>query len=168
MIPNRPNRGSMTISVLLADGHAIFREGVRTLLETNADFKIIGEAGNGKEVLALAEHLHPDVVVLDYVMPGLNGMDVTWQLHTKQPQTHVVILSMHADKAYILKAIDNGARGYVAKEDIVDHLIKAVRAAAAGRPYFSPCLGVSAILSGIGDKIGCKEKSELYVSLAAA
>ena len=141
----------MTISVLLVDDHPIFREGVRTLLETISEFNIIGEADDGKEALVLAELLHPDVVMLDYVVPGLNGPDVTRALHKKLPETHVVFLSIHADKVYTRNAIESGAKGYIVKYDILDHLLKAVRAAATGHPYFSPCLGVPAISSGKGD-----------------
>ncbi len=130
----------MTISILLVDDHAVFRESVRAVLETAPDFHIVGEAGCGKEALKLAEQLHPDVVVLDYKMPDMNGSDVAWHLAKTQDNINVIILSMHNDEFYVLMSLINGASGYILKEDIVRHLASAVTAAAAGQFYFSPNL----------------------------
>jgi two-component system response regulator NreC len=130
----------MIISLLLVDDHTVFREGVRALLETTNGFHVVAEADNGNEALILAERLRPDVVVLDWVMPGLSGREVLQRLKKQQPEAHVIILSMHADEAYVSSAVQSGASGYILKEDIVGHLAQAVRAAAAGQRYFSPGL----------------------------
>jgi DNA-binding NarL/FixJ family response regulator len=130
----------MTISVLLVDDHTLFRESVRALLTATTDFNVVGEAGDGIDALVIVEHLYPDVVVLDYMMPGMNGVDIMWWLHKQRPETHVVLLSMHNDDAYVAAAIKNGASAYILKEDVVKHLAQAVAAAAAGQRYFSPGL----------------------------
>lgn len=130
----------MPISVLLVDDHVIFRESVSALLQATTDFCIVGEAGDGKEALVLSERLQPDVVVLDCMLPYLNGMDVVLWLRKQQPATHVVMLSMHSAEDYILKSIQHGASGYILKEDIVAHLAPAIAAAAVNQFYFSPSL----------------------------
>jgi len=127
----------MPISILLVDDHAIFRKGIRLLLETRADFHVLGEASSGVEALAMAAELRPDVMILDWVMPGLNGLDV---LRQAQPGVRVVVLSMHSDEAYVASALQNGACAYVLKDNIVNQLIKAVQSAAAGSTYPSPAL----------------------------
>jgi DNA-binding NarL/FixJ family response regulator len=127
----------MTISVLLVDNHTIFRESVRWLLEATTDFSIVGEAGGGLDALAMAERLHPDVVVMDCVMPEISGIEVTLRLCKSQQNTHVVIMSLYDDENYVVKAFQNGASGYILKEDIVAHLAEAVTAAAARQLFFS-------------------------------
>ena len=130
----------MTLSILLVDDHIIFREGVRTFLEATTDFQIAGEAGNGQLALALARRLRPDVVVLDYMMPGMSGLAVVRSLHKHLPETRVVMLSLHDEEFYVLNCIINGASGYILKEDVSAHLALAITAAAGGRFYFSPIL----------------------------
>jgi len=147
----------MPICILIADDHQLFRESLRILLEATTDFCIVGEAQNGRECLALAENLHPDVVVMDYMMPDINGVDVTLRLRKQQPDTCVVILSMHGDACYVSSAIQNGASGYVLKEDSIDHLAKAVNAAAAGQFYFSPGIGEHVSLPGLANGTSAKE-----------
>ena len=132
----------MPISVLIVDDHTIFRESVRSMLETTTDFHIVGEAANGLEALVQTERYHPNVVILDYMMPDMNGMDVTWWLCKRRQDTRVIILSMDDDESYVLNALQNGASGYVLKEDIVTHLEQAIITAAAGQFYFSPCLNL--------------------------
>jgi DNA-binding NarL/FixJ family response regulator len=140
----------MTISVVLVDDHVIFRESVRALLNATTDFQIVGEAGDGKAAMTLSEHLHPDVVVLDCIMPQPNGMEVALWLHQHQPATHVVMLSMHKEEDYVLRSIQNCASGYILKEDIVAHLARAINSAAASQSYFSPSLKENIDLSAIG------------------
>jgi DNA-binding NarL/FixJ family response regulator len=130
----------MPISILLVDDHSIFRKGVRLFLEARTDFQITGEASTGAEALVLAGEQRPNVIILDWVMPGLSGLDVLRKVSHSQPETRVVILSMHSDEAYVTSALENGALGYVLKDDIVVHLAKAVQAAAAGAYYLSPSL----------------------------
>ncbi|HXU55766.1 MAG TPA: response regulator transcription factor, partial [Casimicrobiaceae bacterium] len=99
------------ISVLLADDHAVVRDGLRALLEAQADIEVVGDAANGREVLRLAQQLHPDVVVMDIAMPELNGVEATQQMHDAYPSTQVLILSMHSTTEHIFRALQAGARG---------------------------------------------------------
>lgn len=128
----------MTVSILLADDHQVVRLGLRALLEAEADFKIVGEASDGLEAKALAERLQPDVLVLDLMMPGLNGMEVTRQTRQLSPRTRVIILSMQANEAYVLEALRNGASGYVLKQSNMAELVQAIRQVLEGRDYLSP------------------------------
>ncbi|HEX2981593.1 MAG TPA: response regulator transcription factor [Anaerolineaceae bacterium] len=124
----------MPVDILLADDHHVVRQGLRSLLETQADMNVVGEAANGLETIELVQKLHPQVLVLDIMMPGLNGMEVTRRL---KGQTNIVILSMHANEAYVLEALQNGAYGYVLKDATATDLIQAVRAAALERRFLS-------------------------------
>lgn len=124
----------MPVTILLADDHHVVRQGLRSLLESQPDFKVIGEASDGLETVQLVEKLKPQVVVLDLMMPGLNGLEVARQV---QGNTHVVILSMHANEAYVLEALQNGAYGYVLKDSTAADLVQAVRAAGEGRRFLS-------------------------------
>src|ERR1700681_736931 len=134
------------IRVLLADDHAMVRKGFRLILEAQPDMEIAGEAGNGREAVELAEKLHPDVVVMDVVMPELNGIEATRRLASSSPRTRVLALSMHKDSVYVREILRAGARGYLLKESIDSDLVNAVRAVAKGDGYISP--GVSdAVLS---------------------
>jgi two-component system response regulator NreC len=135
---------SMT-TIVLADDHHVVRQGLRTLLESEPDFRVIGEAGDGLEAVQLVERLQPDVLVLDLMMPSLNGLEVTRQVGQRSPQTRVVILSMHSSEAYVMEALRHGAAGYVIKASSAADLIKAVREVTAGRHYLSPPLSEHAI-----------------------
>jgi len=136
---------SNVVTLVLADDHRVVRQGLRALLEAEPDFRVVGEAGDGLEVVRVIERLRPDVLVLDMMMPGLNGLEVTRQVKKRSPKTHVVVLSMHADESYVLEALKNGAAAYVVKDSSADELVKAVREAVAGRHYLSPPLSDSAI-----------------------
>ena len=135
----------MSVTVLLADDHPIVRQGLRLLLEAEPDFRIVGEAGDGLEAVGLVERLKPDVLVLDLMMPGLNGLDVARQVSQRSPETRIVILSMQDNEAYVLQALRNGAAGYVLKQSTSDELVRAVRAVITGRRYLSPPLSERAI-----------------------
>ncbi len=135
---------SMT-TIVLADDHHIVRQGLRSLLEAESDFSVVGETGDGVEAAQLVERLRPDVLVLDLMMPGLNGLEVTRQVSQRSPQTRVVILSMHANEAHVLEALRAGAVAYVLKESTSAELVRAVREAVAGRRYLSPPLSERAI-----------------------
>jgi len=136
----------MTISVLIADDHAIFREGLRTLLKVSPEIQVLAEANNGSETLSLSERFKPDVIVLDWVMPGMGGLEVTKYLAVHQPQVRIVVVSMHADDIYVSRALQNGAKGYILKEDVSAHLAKAINAAVLGKRYLSPTLKSDLIL----------------------
>src|ERR1051326_4425698 len=111
------------------------RQGVRALLETEHDFAIIGECGDGLEAVKLVERLVPDVLVLDLMLPSLNGLDVVSHVREKPLPTRVVILTMHANEAYVLEALRNGAYGYVLKDAPFDELVTAIREVHSGRKY---------------------------------
>ncbi|HNJ40027.1 MAG TPA: response regulator transcription factor, partial [Acidobacteriota bacterium] len=104
------------ISIVLADDHHIVRQGLRALLEAESDFRVIGEASNGRDAIELVRKVHPNVLVLDLMMPVLNGIEVTRQLGKAHPQTKIVILSMYANEAYVLETLANGASAYVLKD----------------------------------------------------
>lgn len=132
-------------SIVLADDHHIVRQGLRSLLEMEEGIKVIGETGDGLKVVDLVEQLHPDVLVLDLMMPGLNGMEVTRQVAQRCPKTKVVILSMHANEAYVMEALRHGAVGYVLKDANTSEVVEAVREVTAGRHYLSRPLSERAI-----------------------
>jgi DNA-binding NarL/FixJ family response regulator len=135
----------MTWTLLLVDDHQMVRQGLRALLAREPDLRLVGEAAEGLEAVRLAERLRPDVLVLDLMMPGLNGLDVTRQVARRVPETRVVILSMHAHEAYVLEALLAGAAGYVLKESSSDELVKAIQAVTAGQHYLSPPLSDEAL-----------------------
>lgn len=126
------------VRIVLADDHTILRKGLRLLLERESDFAVIGEASDGREVIEAAESLHPDLVIMDIGMPMLNGIEATKRINTANPSISVIILSVHSDEAYILRALKAGARGYLLKDSAETDLIQAVRAVGAGKAYFSP------------------------------
>jgi DNA-binding NarL/FixJ family response regulator len=128
------------ISILLADDHAVMRAGLRLLLERHQDLRVIAEAGNGRDAVALAESLKPDVAVIDIAMPLLNGIEATQRICAGEASTQVVILSMHSDESYVLRALKAGARAYILKESAEDDLIRAVRSVSAGKSFFSPVI----------------------------
>lgn len=131
---------SEPIHILLADDHAVMRTGLRLVLERQADFQVIGEASDGREAIALAQQHHPEVVVMDVTMPNLNGIEAARQISTAQPETSIVMLSMHSDEAYVLRALKAGARGYLLKESAESDLIAAIHAVHTGKAFFSPAV----------------------------
>jgi DNA-binding NarL/FixJ family response regulator len=126
------------LRVLLADDHGIVRRGLRSLIETQPDLKVVAEAGDGLEALKLCDEHQPDAVILDVAMPKLNGIEVAERLQKATRPPSVLMLSMHADESYIIRALAAGARAYLLKDATDEDLIPALRAVAAGRPFFSP------------------------------
>jgi DNA-binding NarL/FixJ family response regulator len=124
--------------VLIADDHPLIRSGLRVLLERDQEFEVVAEASNGYEALEMAQEKHPEVVMLDVGMPRLNGIDATQQLSERMPMVRVIVVSMHSDEGYVLRALKAGAKGYVLKAAAEGDVLKAVRAVAAGNAYFSP------------------------------
>jgi DNA-binding NarL/FixJ family response regulator len=125
------------IKIILADDHAIVRQGVRALLDQEKDILVVGEVEDGLQLLDLTEKLRPDVVVVDVRMPNLNGLDAAEAIHRRHPDTHTVILSMHADRAYVERALQAGVCGYVLKEEGFEETCTAIRYAAQGSRYLS-------------------------------
>jgi two-component system, NarL family, response regulator NreC len=126
------------LRVLLADDHGIVRRGLRSLIETQPDIKVVAEAGDGLEALKLCEEHRPDAIILDVAMPKLNGIEVAERVQKLPHAPSVLILSMHADESYIIRALAAGARAYLLKDATDEDLIPALRAVAAGKPFFSP------------------------------
>lgn len=126
------------IRVLLADDHRIVREGLSALLQKTGRLDVIASAANGKEALEKALDLRPDVAILDVTMPELNGIEVTHRLHLECPEIRVIILSMHADRQFVVEALRAGAQGYVLKDNAYGELRKAISTVMEGRVFLSP------------------------------
>ena len=135
------------ISVLLADDHAVFREGLRALLEAEADIEVVGEAKNGRQAMKLAQKLRPDVVLMDICMPLLNGLEATRMILSTLPRTKVIILSAHGDDGYVERAIELGAVGYLLKQSCARQLPKAIRDVQKGRMVFCPSVAKGRVKS---------------------
>ena len=128
----------MALSIILADDHPLVHRGIHAVLEREPDFSIVGMAADGLETVRLTERLKPDILVLDLMMPGLSGLEALRILRERSPRTRIVILSMYSSSAFIARALQNGAIGYVLKGCPEQHLVSAVREAAAGRRFLSP------------------------------
>jgi two-component system response regulator NreC len=137
------------IDIFLADDHQVLRKGLNSLLSTEPGYNIIGESGDGLEVVELVERLQPDVLILDLMLKGINGLEVTRQLSKKCPKTNIIILSMHNNEAYVLEALRAGAKAYILKESPPDELVHAINEVMAGRRYLSSTLSERAIDSYI-------------------
>ena len=133
----------MSFTVLLADDHQIVRQGLRALLEREG-FDVVGEAADGREAVEMAERLHPDVAVMDFVMPRLNGRDAAVQIHKNTPATKTILLTMYTEDQYVLEAFRGGLRGYVIKTQAAADLVRAIREVMQNSIYLSP--GVSRTL----------------------
>lgn len=130
----------MPIRILLADDHSVVRAGLRTLINTEPDFDLVGEAADGNQVIQLAAQLQPDVVVMDVSMPGLGGIDAMQKLKELVPQTRVLILTFHEDESLVRKAISSGASGYIIKRAAESELINAIRIVSQGDMYIHPSM----------------------------
>ena len=123
--------------MLIADDHGVVRKGLRLLLEQHAELSVVGEAANGREAVTLAASLSPQIAVLDVAMPILNGIEAAEQILKANSQIGVILLTMHADESYVLRALHAGVKGYLLKESAEDELLPAIRSVANGRPFFS-------------------------------
>jgi DNA-binding NarL/FixJ family response regulator len=128
------------ITVVLAEDHAIVREGLRSLLELDRDFEVVGEAATGRQAVDLARKLRPTVVVMDIAMPVLNGFEATRQIRLAAPGTKVLVLSAHSDDEYVAHMAAVGASGYLVKQNSGQVLVRAIKEIASGHSYFSPLI----------------------------
>ena len=128
------------LRLLLGDDHTLVRHGLRKILEEQPEWTVVSEVGDGREAVREAVTHKPDVAIIDVAMPLLNGVDATQQIVRRVPETRVLMLSMHADEAYVMRALQAGATGYMVKDAAGKELLKAVEAVAAGRRYFSPAI----------------------------
>jgi DNA-binding NarL/FixJ family response regulator len=126
------------ISVLLVDDHSLVRKGFRRILEDDPEIRVVDEAANGQEAIRLARRLHPQVIVMDMAMPGLDGVQATREIVKHEPGIAVLILSMYSEENYVRNALDAGARGYLLKEALDVDLATAVKAIAAGKQVIGP------------------------------
>jgi DNA-binding NarL/FixJ family response regulator len=138
------------VTIVLAEDHHIVRRGLRALLQSEPDFRIIGEASDGLEATEMVERLQPDVLVLDMVMPTINGLEVIQRVRRYSPKTRIVVLSMYENEAYVVGALRAGAKAYVLKRSTSEELVHAVREAAVGGFYLSSHLAERAIEAYIG------------------
>lgn len=130
------------MQVLVVDDHALVRKSVRALLENSATIEVVGEAGDGKEAIVMAQELQPDVVVMDVSMPEVDGIAATKRIRSAVDPVQVVILSMYADRQLVWRAFENGARGYLLKRSASSELLSAVQAAANGEVFLGSGLAV--------------------------
>jgi DNA-binding NarL/FixJ family response regulator len=129
--------------VLIGDGHDVVREGVRAILEAQANCEVVAEAADGKEAILKAIEMKPDIAVIDYSMPLINGIEATRQIRARLPNTEVLIFTMHDSELVIQELLQAGARGYVLKSDTKHDLIEAIKALASHKPFFSPEVSVT-------------------------
>jgi DNA-binding NarL/FixJ family response regulator len=136
------------ITVLLVDDHSLVRRGFRRMLEDEPDMDVVGEAGTGEDSVKLAKELHPQVVVMDCALPGMNGLQATRQIMEDSPDTAVLMLSMHTESTWVRQAIEAGAQGYILKNALDLELGAAIRKVAAGETVFDPQVEQRSVLKG--------------------
>jgi len=141
------------IRIVLADDHALVRQGFRRILEDESDLAVVGEAGSGLEAIELVKTLQPDVVVMDMAMPEMNGLHAAREILKQRASTRILILSMYSDEQYVRNALDAGVHGYILKGALETDMIRAVRAVAAGQQYLSPELA-SVLIRALQSKTG--------------
>ena len=151
----------MTIRVLLADDHALLREGLRSLLAAHPGISVVADVGDGREALRRTEELKPDVLVMDVSMPGLNGIEAAHIIRGRYPQTQIVMLSMHSSTEHVFRALRAGALGYVLKESAATEVIAAVQTVHAGQRYLSPVLRDAAATADPAQRAGPRESLSL-------
>lgn len=133
------------ISIVLAEDHAVVRQALKVLLEGDPTFEIVGEAADGLETVAMVDELRPDVLLLDLIMPGLNGLEVARQVTQRSPEVRIVVLSMHSDEEYVLEALGHGVMGYILKDSGASELVDAIKCVMEGQRYLSARLNERAI-----------------------
>jgi DNA-binding NarL/FixJ family response regulator len=149
------------LRILLADDHSVVRAGLKALIDAQADLKVVGEASDGVEVLAMVESARPDIVVMDLSMPTLNGLEATQRLRERSVTVRVLVLSVHEDATYLRRALEAGATGYVLKRAAAASLIGAIREVGAGRVYLDPALNPVLAQSVVGGADSLRDMAAL-------
>jgi DNA-binding NarL/FixJ family response regulator len=153
------------LRILLADDHTVVRQGLRKVLEERPEWEVVAEAGDGREAVRQAEQLKPDIAILDVAMPLLNGIETTRQITRRVPNTRVLVLSMHADEAYVTQMLQAGAAGYLLKDSADVDLIQAVSEVAKGKSFFSPAIA-RVMLDDYVRQLADKGVTDRYQSLS--
>jgi two-component system, NarL family, response regulator NreC len=153
------------LRLLIGDDHRLVRHGFRKILESRADWEVVAEVGDGREAVARAAELQPDVAILDIGMPLLNGIDAAQQVVQKSPKTRVLMLSMHADEAYVARSLKAGATGYLLKDSADTDLLNGVAAVAAGHSFFSPAVA-KRLLDDYVRRVSQADPSDRYALLS--
>lgn len=152
----------MSIKVVIADDHPLIRSGVRLVVErTDGEMEVIGEAVNGLEVLKLAEKYRGMVYLLDVVMPELNGLETARRLLLKEPTAKIIMLSQYGTRNYVQKAFDNGARGYLLKDNASENVLEAIRAVCAGEYYLCPAIAKHFVKTFLGEQVKGQSAPEM-------
>ncbi|GAH12468.1 unnamed protein product, partial [marine sediment metagenome] len=141
----------MSIKVLLVDDHAILRDGLRLLIESQLDMKVVGEAENGQTAIDNALKLRPDVIIMDVAMPDMNGIEASSQILAEMPDVKILALSMHSDREYVMDMIKVGVSGYMEKECVADELIRAIHTVAANETYLTPKIATIVVAEHVDD-----------------
>jgi two-component system, NarL family, response regulator LiaR len=161
-------QSKLAVRVVLADDHALVREGTAELLERAGGIRVVGQAADGREAVRLTEALRPDVLLLDLAMPELDGLEVARRIHRSCPETAIVALTAHDEEAYVLAVLEAGAIGYLSKSSRGHQVVHAVRAAAAGETVFSGSVAASVTRRALGSERSSLTQRELDVLRAAA
>ncbi|HOV79934.1 MAG TPA: response regulator transcription factor [Bacillota bacterium] len=156
----------MGIRVILADDHRIMREGLRSLLQNQPDIEVIAEAADGQGAVKLARELSPDVVVIDVVMPNLNGLEATRKIVENNPGTKVVALSMYSNRSYVIEMLRAGASGYLLKDCAFEELVSAINAAVEDRYYLSPAVA-GIVIKDLVDSLPAKGDNSVFAVLTS-
>jgi two-component system response regulator NreC len=160
------------IKVLIAEDHVMVRQGFIVLLNAQPDIEVVGEASDGNEMVEKAENLHPDVILADISMPNLNGIEATKLIHQRWPEMPVVIITIHTSSSYVIRALRNGARGYVVKNDNFQNVIQAIKTVTLGQRYLSGQVSeqiIDAVISGtsldynLDERISMREREILQL-----
>jgi len=166
-----PKAASKPVRVLLADDHELVRDGIRARLQKVPELKVVGEATNGKEALALAMELHPDVLLMDVSMPVMNGLEAAAQIRKSRPHVAVLILSVYDNPEYVRGVVQAGARGYILKDISAAEMITAITSVASGGYYFSSAVGPTLVGAGtsapVEDPYGLTERERQVLTAIA-
>ena len=161
--PDQKKGVMMSLRVIIADDHALFREGLRSLLSKEPDIEVVAEAGDGSTAVRLAQELQPDLIMMDLTMPHMNGIEATRQIVSNNRNIRVLVLSMESDRSFVVAALNAGATGYLLKEAAFAEVAIATRAVAAGEAYLCPTISnivIKEFMQGAPEEQACRKLTE--------